>query len=191
MNQAVLSISVKIMQRDGKPPEKDSLVALANNSLNSLFKASNLTLNDVSVNSSPEYHYLRSSMYLLLNSSRIQDMCPLEAMGYFYAQGVTRDMKQDNSFVKRKEFFLKEGSKTEYSGLAATFVGQIYHDLLTCETGKENSMVKTKVSKLKKFWAKCTKKDLNFFQKLFLPIMARNTHKIMKDDRFWVGKILD
>ena len=53
-------------------------------------------------------------------------------------------MKQDNSFVKRKEFFLKEGTTNEYSGLAATFVGQIYHDLLTCETGKENSMLKTK-----------------------------------------------
>ena len=158
MNQAVLSISVKIMQRDGQPPAKDSLVALANNSLNSLFKDSDLTLNGVSVNSSPEYHYLRSSIYLLPNSSRIHDMCPLEAMGYFYAQGVTRDMKQDNSFVKRKEFFLKEGTTNEYSGLAATFVGQIHHDLLTCETGKENSMVKTKVSKLKKFWAKYTKK---------------------------------
>ena len=118
-------------------------------------------------------------------------MCPLEAMGYFYAQGVTRDMKQGNSFTRRQDFFLKEGSKVEYSGLAATFVGQIYHDLLTCETGKENSMVKTKVSKLKKFWAKCTKKNLNFFQKLFLPIMARNTHKKIKDNRFWVGKILD
>ena len=112
-------------------------------------------------------------------------------MGYFYAQGVTRDMKDDYSFVKRKEFFLKEGTTNEYSGLAATFVGQIYHDLLTCEIGKENSMVKTKVSKLKKFWAKCTKKDLNFFQKLFLSIMARNTHKKIKDNRFWVGKILD
>ena len=155
------------MQRDGKPPEKDSLVALANNSLNSLFKASDLTLNGVSVNSSPEYHYLRSWMYTLLNSSRIADMCPLEAMGYFYAQGVTRDMKDDYSFVKRKEFFLKEGTTNEYSGLAATFVGQIYHDLLTCETGKENSMVKTKVSKLKKFWAKCTKKIWIFFKNCF------------------------
>ena len=102
MNQAVLSISVKIIQQNGKPPPKDSLEALANNSLNSLFKASNLTLNGVSVNSSPEYHYLRSSMYLLLNSSQIHDMCPLEAMGYFYAQGITRDMKEDNSFVRRK-----------------------------------------------------------------------------------------
>ena len=85
-------------------------------------------------------------------------MCPLEAMGYFYAQGITRDMKEDSSFVKRKEFFLKEGSKVEYSGQAATLVGPIFHDLLTSESGKENSMVKTKVSKLKKFWAKCTKK---------------------------------
>ena len=109
MNQAVLSISVKIMQRDGQPPAKDSLVALANNSLNSLFKDSDLTLNGVSVNSSPEYHYLRSSMYTLLNSSQIADMCPLEAMGYFYAQGVTRDMKDDYSFVKRKEFFFERG----------------------------------------------------------------------------------
>ena len=166
MNQAVLSISVKIMQRDGQPPAKDSLVALANNSLNSLFKASNLTLNDVSVDSSPEYHYLRLSTYLLLNSSRIHDMCPLEAMGYFYAQGITRDMKEDSSFKRRKEFFLKEGSKVEYSGQAATLVGPIFHDLLTCETGKENSMVKTKVSKLKKFLVKCTKKNLNFFSKI-------------------------
>ena len=104
MNQAVLSVSVKIMQQNGNPSPKDSLVALANNSLNSLFKASNLSLNDLSVNSSPDYHYLRSSLYLLLTSSRIQlqDMCPLEAMGYFYAQGITRDMKEDNSFVRRK-----------------------------------------------------------------------------------------
>ena len=35
MNQAVLSVSVKIMQQNGNPPPKDSLVALANNSLNS------------------------------------------------------------------------------------------------------------------------------------------------------------
>ena len=66
------------MQLDGSPPAKDSLVALANNSLNSLFSHSNLSLNGVSVNSSSDYHYLRSSMYLLLTSSRIQDMCPLE-----------------------------------------------------------------------------------------------------------------
>merc|ERR1712083_1190918 len=101
INQAVLSVSVKIMKLDGSPPAKDSLVALANNSLNSLFSHSNLSHNGVSVNSSTDCHYLRSSMYLLLTSSRIQDMCPLEAMGYFYAQGITRDMKEDSSFKRR------------------------------------------------------------------------------------------
>jgi hypothetical protein len=73
---------------------------------------------------------------------------------------------------------LKEGTTNEYSGLAATFVGQIYHDLLTCKTGKENSMVKTKVSKLKKFLAKCTKKNFNFFSKIvFAYIGKKHTQK--------------
>ena len=111
MNHAVLSVSVKIMQQNGQPPPKDSLVALANSS-NSLFSHSNLSLNGVSVNSSTDCHYLRSSMYLLLTSSRIQDMCPLEAMGYFYAQGITRDMREDSSFNKRKVFFFERGLKS-------------------------------------------------------------------------------
>ena len=38
----------------------------------------------------------------------------ISAMGYFYAQGSTRDMKEDSSFNKRKAFFLKEGTKNEY-----------------------------------------------------------------------------
>ena len=39
-----------------------------------------------------DYHYLRSSLYLLLTSSRIQDIMPLEAGGYYYQQGSTLNL---------------------------------------------------------------------------------------------------
>ena len=39
-----------------------------------------------------DYHYLRSSLYLLLTSSRIQDIMPLEAGSYYYQQGSTLNL---------------------------------------------------------------------------------------------------
>ena len=67
----------------------------------------------------------------LLTSSRIQDMMPLEAGGYFYQQGSTLDLAADSGFKKRMKLFLNEGSSTVYSGEAATMCGPVYHDLIS------------------------------------------------------------
>ena len=85
INQAVLSISVELVKKDGSKPSNSSKVALsklltffllakpstyqnlclsANNSINALFQSSTLSLNGVAINPNSDYHYLRSSMYL-------------------------------------------------------------------------------------------------------------------------------
>ena len=91
-------------------------------------------------------------MYTLLTSSRIQDIMPLEASGYFYQQGYhwsfififlslclrgydiyfrsTLNMKADAGFKKRRRLFLTEGSLDAYSGEPATLCGPICELLL-------------------------------------------------------------
>lgn len=71
--------------------------------------------------------------FRLLTSSRIQDMMPLEAGGYFYQQGSTLNTAADSGFKKRMKLFLNEGSSTVYSGEAATMCAPIYHDLISCQ----------------------------------------------------------
>ena len=62
MNQLVCSLRVKLTTRAGEALPSTSKTALANNSLNSLFKTSMVTLNGVPVNSSGSYHYLKSGL---------------------------------------------------------------------------------------------------------------------------------
>ena len=85
INQAVLSISVELLKKDGTKPDNSSKVALgnsimffmvkcihltiniyisANNSINALFQSSSLSLNGVAINPNTDYHHLRSSMYM-------------------------------------------------------------------------------------------------------------------------------
>lgn len=90
INQAVLSISVELLKKDGTKPNNSSKVALgnsivffmvkcihltiniyisANNSINALFQSSSLSLNGVAINPNTDYHHLRSSMYLWVKYS--------------------------------------------------------------------------------------------------------------------------
>ena len=90
INQAVLSISVELLKKDGSKPNNSSKVALgnsimffmvkcihltiniyisANNSINALFQSSSLSLNGVAINPNTDYHHLRSSMYLWVKYS--------------------------------------------------------------------------------------------------------------------------
>ena len=86
INQALLSISVELVQKtNNQKPANGSKVALgnllsfffrinhllikihvfsANNSINALFQSSTLSLNGVAINPNSDYHVLRSSMYL-------------------------------------------------------------------------------------------------------------------------------
>ena len=79
----MLSLTVELVKKDGNKPRDASKVALgnamnvfylkckvtkyfftANNTVNALFQSSTVSLNGVAINPNPEYHYLRSSMYL-------------------------------------------------------------------------------------------------------------------------------
>ena len=82
-----------------------------------------------------KYNATSFLIFRLLTSSRIQDLQPLEAGGYFYQQGSTLNLSVDAGFKKRQKEFLKENSTTVYSGEAVTLCGQIYHDLISCEAG--------------------------------------------------------
>ena len=86
-------------------------------------------------NSCHKYNATLFLIFRLLTSSRIQDLQPLEASGYFYQQGSTLNLSVDAGFKKRQKEFLKENSTTVYSGEAVTLCGQIYHDLISCEAG--------------------------------------------------------
>ena len=95
-------------------------------------------------------------------------MCPLEAMGYFYAQGVTRDMKQDNSFVKRKEFFFERGHNKWIQWSGCNICGSNLSWLTDMWNMQRKFNGKDKSFQVEKILGQMyQKKNLNFFQKLF------------------------
>ena len=71
VGQSVISCRLKLLKIDANgtesAPDDQAKVCLKNNSLNTLFSKSLLTVNDISVSNSIEMHYLKANLHILLN----------------------------------------------------------------------------------------------------------------------------
>jgi hypothetical protein len=70
INQAILSAKIKLVKSDDSKLTKNSQTSVANNTVNSLFAKSSVTLNGVKVNQNTDFHYLKSMFHTTTTSSR-------------------------------------------------------------------------------------------------------------------------
>ena len=70
----VLSCQVHLLQRNGQKIANSKEVTIANDFLNCLWKNSSVYLNNVPVNSSNRYHYYKSGLAALIESTREQSL---------------------------------------------------------------------------------------------------------------------
>ena len=64
INQAVLSVNLKLTKANGEALPSSSITAPGNNILNAIFKSSSIFLNNVPVNTSSSFHYLKSGLMM-------------------------------------------------------------------------------------------------------------------------------
>ena len=78
----VLSCQVHLLQGNGQKIDNSKEVAIANDFLNCLWKNSSVYLNNVPVNSSNRYHYYKSGLAALIESTREQSLTSEMQQGY-------------------------------------------------------------------------------------------------------------
>ena len=127
MDQAILSVELKLVKNSDHTASipSASKTAIANNALNALWSRSALYLNNVPVNQSTQYHYLKAHLSTLINTARMEKSNPKDVEGYWWVDG--RDIDTESgSWLSRKQLFLGDGGKFHNARLC----GFIYHDLV-------------------------------------------------------------
>ena len=128
-----MSILVRLLKANGEVPTKDSRVAIGNNFLDLLWRDSQIQLNNTPVNSSSNYHYIKSAIVKLTTLSKDERSCQHSA-GYVYEDTTFPNTPNSPSYVTREKIFrnMVDGvfpEKTE------RFVGYIYSDLKSLQCG--------------------------------------------------------
>jgi hypothetical protein len=129
----VMSILVRLLKANGEVPTKNSRVAIGNNFLDLLWRDSQIQLNNTPVNSSSNYHYIKSAIVKLTTLSKDERSCQHSA-GYVYEDTTFPNTVNSPSYVTREKIFrnMVDGvfpEKTE------RFVGYIYSDLKSLQCG--------------------------------------------------------
>ena len=123
----MLSVDLIIRDKEGKYLQSNSVTALANNGLNSLFNRSSLYLNNVPVNQSSLFHNYKSYLHQLISLSRMEKACIGRTTGFIYATGSQVDdfnVATNPSFATRRAIWGSDFKKT------VRLCGLIYHDLV-------------------------------------------------------------
>ena len=123
INRLTLVCDVKLVLDNGNQIPKTALIAPANNFLNTLFSSSQLYLNTTAVNSSVEFHHIKSGLINLLTSTASQASL-LRNAGYVFQSGEGVNSHESASFVVRRGLFTdKDGN---YLTEARTFMGPVF-----------------------------------------------------------------
>lgn len=128
LDLAVLSLELKMVKASNPStaPDKKSLVAGANNLLNSMWSRSALYLNNVPINASTQHHHYKAFLHILTTTSRMEKSCFMNE-GYYYEAASYMDDDDSVTFKSRKNMFMNgSGDYTDHVRLA----GFVYHDLV-------------------------------------------------------------
>jgi len=138
IQDTVLKVTCKICKADGTLPSKTALVAPVNNVLYSLFESVALKINEKDITKSPSDYPYKCYISNALTYSTIVKGSQLQSVGYYGDLSGHFDEFEDNSgFMSRNSLFREDFGSTDqnYRQEGATFIGKLYHDLSTCETG--------------------------------------------------------
>lgn len=111
-----------VKKSNGGVLDPTSKTTISNDIINVLFGKSQLLLNGVSVNPATEFHYLKSQMYRLMQSTRDQNIFPSEASGFYTESGSTIDSELSASYKRRRLLFRTSGNV--YKKDPVTFIGK-------------------------------------------------------------------
>ena len=89
-------------------------------------------LNNQTINNNPEFHYLKAGILLVTSTTQEQSVLMDEA-GYFFDGAQFFNTWMSNSYEQRRDIF--RAADGSFDGLPKTFIGPLYHDLMSCGTG--------------------------------------------------------
>jgi len=138
IQDAIFKVQCHILNADGTLPAKEAIVAPVNNVLYSLFESVSLKVNEKTITARPSDYPFKSYISNLLTYSTIVKGSQLQSVGWYSdLSGHFDDFEDNSGFMSRNSLFREDfGSvNSEYRKEGATFIGKLYHDLSTCETG--------------------------------------------------------
>jgi len=138
IQDAILSVRIKILTSTGKLPEITKNVAPRNNVLHTLWESCRLYINDVLLtNNGSDYNY-KSYIANAISYPLGSKTTHMQTQGWYSdSAGSFDDCTTSNTgFIQRNLLFRDENDATKkYSDEGAHFVGRIFHDLISCESG--------------------------------------------------------
>ncbi len=129
-----LKVDVVLSQADGQPVADGEVVGPSNLVLHTLFSEVRLYLEDVCLNEANENYGFKAYMSALLTLDSNAKYSWLQAAGFFHdtAKSVD-DLDTNNGFDSRRSLFMD--SANSYSPAPVTFVGKLFHELASTQTG--------------------------------------------------------
>ena len=133
-NDLQLKVDLVLSQANGQPIPDGVTVGPSNLVLHSLFSEVRLYLEDYLLNEANENYGYKAylSAFLTLDSNAKYSW--LQAAGFFHdtAKSVD-DLDTNNGFDSRRSLFMNDANS--YSASPVTFVGKIFHELISTQTG--------------------------------------------------------
>jgi len=137
ITDTLLEVQIRIVKKDGTLPASTAKVAPVNNILCSLFESVRLYVNDRNITGSPGYYPYKCYISNVLTYSTIVKGSQLQTQGYYPDLSGHFDDGEDNTGFAARNLLFRKGfaSEAAYREEGATFIGRLYHDLTTCESG--------------------------------------------------------
>ncbi len=129
-----LKVDTVLSQADGQPVENGKIVGPSNLVLHSLFSEVRIYLEDYLLNEANENYSYKAYLTALLTLDSNAKYSWLQAAGFFHdtAKAVD-DLDSNNGFDSRRSLFMTDAAT--YSPAPVTFVGKLFHELASTETG--------------------------------------------------------
>ena len=129
-----LKVDLVLSQADGQPVEAGEVVGPSNLVLHTLFSEVRIYLEDVLLNEANENYGYKAYLTTLLTLDSNAKYSWLQAAGFFHdtAKAVD-DLNTNNGFDSRRSLFMTDAN--DYSPAPVTFVGKLFHELASTQTG--------------------------------------------------------
>ena len=171
IQDTTLNVRFQIVKADGTSlPDTDKFVAPRNNILHTLFSNVALHVNNVQISTAPDNYCYKAYITNLLSYSLSAKSTHLQLQGYVddtEGKFDKADPNENVGFGLRNHFFRKDYDETlPYRPDGAVFVGRLYHELSSCETGlPPNTKVRFVLTKNKdSFVLQCAESDKEQYQ---------------------------
>ncbi len=134
VNDMQLKVDLVLSQADGTPVEDQKVVGPCNLVLHSLFSEVRIYLEDYVLNEANENYGYKAYLSALLTLDSNAKYSWLQAAGFFHdtAKSVD-DLDTNNGFDSRRALFMSDANT--YSPAPVTFVGKLFHELASTQTG--------------------------------------------------------